>query len=221
MQQDVLVEKAPASAPTEQKFSNITDNSVSESTAKASMGPESSKSKSDQPSVPAEVVDWRLNSVAKLVDLNEEQKTQLKELFSSASSDPLAQKNGLKEILGEDNYNSYQEARVRARVKIENENREKDILYKARIINLTPKEESILRDVTLKIDQDIEARKQADNTKPTSPYEGLARYLQFEKLKRELIASELKEQLPKEKYEAYVKADADSASSELEVWHGD
>lgn len=188
---------------------------------KVSVAPKNNKAKLESAHIPAEVVDWRLNSVAKLVDINEEQRAQLKELFSSTSADPLAQKTGLKEILGEDNYNNYQDARTRARVKIESENREKDILYKARIINLTPKEESILRDVTLKIDQEIENRKSSDGTKPASPYEGLARYLQFEKLKRELIAAELKAQLPKDKYEAYVKADADSASSELEVWHGE
>ncbi len=179
-----------------------------------------------QTEIPAEVVDWRLKSVEKFVDLSEAQREQLRELFGGRNTDPLAQgstdkKVTLKDVLGEDNYAVYQDARARAKTKIESENREKDILYKARIINLTPKEESILRDVTLKVDQDIETRKQADDTKPASPYEGLARYLQYEKLRRELIAAELKSELPNDKYEAYLKVDADSAASEMGVWHGE
>jgi hypothetical protein len=171
--------------------------------------------------IPAEVIDWRLKSVEKFVDLSDSQRAQLRDLFSGENRDPLSQKLTLKDVLGEENYSIYQEARVQARSKIESENREKDILYRARIINLTPKEESILRDVTLKVDQDIEARKQADVTKPVSPYEGLARYLQYEKLRRELIAAELKSELPNDKYEAYLKVDADSAASEMGVWHGE
>jgi hypothetical protein len=171
--------------------------------------------------VPSEVVDWRINSISKFVDISEDQRAQLKTVFSSGRGDPLSQSRTLKEILGEDNYAAYKEARTRARNKIEDENREKDILYQARIINLTPKEESILRDVTLRVDQEIEARKQADDTKPASPYEGLARYLQYQKLRRELIAAELKSELPKDKYEAYLKVDADSAASEMGVWHGE
>jgi hypothetical protein len=221
---DEAISANKKSAESTQDEQNESPQPQSVNSSQEAGGSKEAQSKSQE--IPAEVVDWRLKSVEKFVDLSEAQREQLRELFGGRNTDPLAQgasdkKVTLKDVLGEDNYAVYQDARARAKIKIESENREKDILYKARIINLTPKEESILRDVTLKVDQDIEARKQADDTKPATPYEGLARYLQYEKLRRELIAAELKSELPTDKYEAYLKVDADSAASEMGVWHGE
>lgn len=173
----------------------------------------------NKPTIPEEVVTWRLAAIEKLVPLTDEQREELRDKFSYRSKDPLTPQRTVDEILGKESAAIYAEAKSRARARVKSESLEKDVLYISRRLNLSQKEEENLRDVVFQVDAEIEEQKDKDPV--ASPYAGFSKYLELERLRRDLLQKQLQQFLDTQKFNDYLKLQAESADVEIEMWHGE
>lgn len=169
--------------------------------------------------VPEEIINWRLSAIEKLVPLSDDQKKELRNKFSKRNNDPLTPQRTVDEILGKESAAIYAEAKSRARARVKSEGLEKDVLYISRRLGLSPQDEEHLRESVFIVDAQIEEQKEKDPV--ASPYAGFSKYIELERLRRDLLQKQLQQFLDAQKYEEYLKLQAESADVEIEMWHGE
>lgn len=171
-----------------------------------------------------QAISWRISAIERIVPLSDDQRQRLAEKFAEERK---AQEQGresaaesLEEILGEENAQVYRGQVKAAFERFRNEELEKDTVWMARRLGLSPEQEGRMRTAF----EDVE-RTVATEYPPLqlgasdTPQQRVLRMIAENKKRVQLRAERLRQILPPEQYEAYMKAESESAASEMEVFH--
>ncbi len=170
-----------------------------------------------------EAVKWRVSAIDKFVPLNDDQKQRLAAKFSREFSSEGAgdEDETLDDILGLENA-TYYRGQVRAAFqRVQEEELEKEVLWIARQLSLSDVQERQIQEIFNKIEQQIDQELAA-------PQQGVAERSAQDRVKlmiaenrrrSELRNEQLKAALTPEQYEAYLRSQAESAASDIEVFH--
>jgi len=171
-----------------------------------------------------EALSWRVSAIEKFVPLTEEQRNRLVAKFQEetragqAGEESRAEK--LEEILGDDNARYYRDQVKAAFERVQNEETEKEVLWLSRQLNLAPEQERSMRAVFLDVEKTVESEfGPSSHGSRTSPQERLKAMIAESKRRRALRSEKLQAVLPPDQYQAYLRSEAESAASDVEVFH--
>lgn len=171
-----------------------------------------------------EALSWRVSAIEKFVPLTEEQRNRLVAKFQEesragqAGEESRAEK--LEEILGDENARYYREQVKAAFERVQNEETEKEVLWLSRQLNLAPEQERSMRAVFLDVERTVESEfGPSSHGSKTSPQERVKAMIAESKRRRALRSEKLQAVLPPDKYQAYLRSEAESAASDVEVFH--
>ena len=176
-----------------------------------------------------EAVKWRVSAIDKFVPLNDDQKQRLAAKFSREFSSEGAgdEDETLDEILGLENATYYREQVRAAFQRVQEEELEKEVLWIARQLSLSDVQERQIQEIFNKIEQQIDQELAAPQH-GAEPQHGAAGRSAQDRVKlmiaenrrrSELRNEQLKAALTPEQYEAYLRSQAESAASDIEVFH--
>jgi hypothetical protein len=168
---------------------------------------------------------WRISAIEKFVPLSDEQRSRLTEKFAEERK---AREEGressaesLEDILGEENAQVYRGQVKAAFERVQNEELEKDTVWMARRLGLSPEQEGRMRAAFEGVERDVAAEYPPSQPGASdSPQQRVLRMIAENKRRVQLRAERLRQVLPPEQYEAYMKAESESAASDMEVFHG-
>lgn len=183
-----------------------------------------SEESEDETAKREEVLRWRVSAIEKFVPLTEEQKRRLADKFQQEQqSRELAQEvhtESLEEILGEESANYYQGQVRAAFARVQDEEVQKEALWTSRQLQLSAEQENAVLRVFSVIEQRVgDEFRNNQHGAATSSRDRIKSLIAENKRRAELRAEELKSVLPPDKYEAYLRAQAESAASDMEVFH--
>ncbi|MEY4700085.1 MAG: hypothetical protein RL326_272 [Pseudomonadota bacterium] len=171
-----------------------------------------------------EALSWRVSAIEKFVPLTEEQRNRLVAKFQEenragqAGEESRAEK--LEEILGDDNARYYRDQVKAAFERVQNEETEKEVLWLSRQLNLAPEQERSMRAVFLDVEKTVESEfGSSSHGSKTSPQERVKAMIAESKRRRALRGEKLQAVLPPDQYQAYLRSEAESAASDVEVFH--
>ena len=176
-----------------------------------------------------EAVKWRVSAIDKFVPLNDDQKQRLAAKFSREFSSEGAgdEDETLDDILGLENATYYREQVRAAFQRVQEEELEKEVLWIARQLSLSDVQERQIQEIFNKIEQQIDQELAAPQHAAASQH-GVAERSAQDRVKlmiaenrrrSELRNEQLKAALTPEQYEAYLRSQAESAASDIEVFH--
>lgn len=171
-----------------------------------------------------EALSWRVSAIEKFVPLTDDQRKRLEAKFQEetragqAGEEPHAEK--LEEILGDDNARYYREQVKAAFDRVQNEETEKEVVWLSRQLNLAPEQERSMRAVFLEVEKTVESEfGPSSHGSKTSPQERVKAMIAESKRRRALRGEKLQTVLPPDQYQAYLRSEAESAASDVEVFH--
>jgi len=179
---------------------------------------------SEDPSQAETAVSWRVSAIEKFVPLSDQQKERLKTKFNeereAASAGRESQAESLEDIIGADQAATYRQGVQAAFDRVENEELEKETVWVARKVGLNAEQEARMRDVFSSVEKTIDSEF-SDQGHGTSlnPRERVTRMIAENKRRVQLRADALKGVLSNEQYQEYLKLEAQSAASDVEVFH--
>jgi regulator of replication initiation timing len=167
---------------------------------------------------------WRISAIEKFVPLSDEQRRRLAEKFveerkaKAEGRESVAE--SLEEILGEENAQVYRGQVKATYERVQNEELEKDTVWMARKLALSPEQEGRMRATFEDVERAVAAEYPASQLGAgDTPQQRVQRMIAENKRRVQLRAERLRQVLPPEQYEAYMKAESESAASEMEVFH--
>jgi hypothetical protein len=171
-----------------------------------------------------EALSWRVSAIEKFVPLSEDQRNRLMAKFQEetqakgSGEEPRSEK--LEEILGDDNARYYREQVKAAFERVQNEETEKEVLWMSRQLSLSPTQEESVRSVFLDVERTVESEFEGtEHGAKTSPQERVKLMIAENKRRRALRSEKLQALLPPDQYQAYLRTETESASSDVEVFH--
>lgn len=170
-----------------------------------------------------EAVKWRVSAIDKFVPLNDDQKQRLAAKFSREFSSEGAgdEDETLDEILGLENATYYREQVRAAFQRVQEEELEKEVLWIARQLSLSDVQERQIQEIFNKIEQQIDQELAAPQhgAAERSAQDRVKLMIAENRRRSELRNEQLKAALTPEQYEAYLRSQAESAASDIEVFH--
>lgn len=172
-----------------------------------------------------QAVAWQISAIERFVPLSEGQRLRLANKFAEERK---AREEGressaesLEEILGEDNAQTYRGQVKAAFDRVRNEELEKDTVWLARRLGLSPDQEASMRTIF----EDVERAVAVEYPQPAlgagaTPQQRVLRMIAENKRRVQLRAERLRQILPPDQYQAYMKAESESAAADMEVFHG-
>lgn len=171
-----------------------------------------------------EALSWRVSAIEKFVPLTEEQRSRLVTKFqeearaNQAGEEPRAEK--LEEILGDENARFYREQVKAAFERVQNEETEKEVLWVSRRLGLSPELERSVRSVFLDVERTVESEfETSSHGTKASPQDRVKAMIAENKRRAALRSEKLQALLPPDQYQAYLRTEAESAASDVEVFH--
>lgn len=164
-------------------------------------------------------IDTRMSVLNRFFDLDDEEKTSLREKFTSEALDSDAPTPSLAAILGADRAKFYNDQRKEARKRFKEEERERKVYYLSRRLGLSPSQEKAFFELERQIDLDSSSPPNSlSNQNPRQYMRALIEGLQSE---QELREQGLQSILTRDQWETYQLEQARSSLQELELWHGE
>lgn len=170
----------------------------------------------------------RTNVIGSFVELSENQRERLKKKFIAdakhVNDNAPPARESLEDIIGAENAAYYRKQRQKAFDRGEVREIEKEVLYLSRQLSLSKEQEEFLRDTMFEIDSEVEERmKSFDNVAEGSrrtPRQKLMYAVEKNRLEKDILTERLQHILSAEQYRLHQKLDAESPSTDLEMWHG-
>lgn len=131
----------------------------------------------------------------------------------------------LEAIVGDESARYYRDQMKQAFDRAQQEEQEKDVLLLARKLSLTPEQEGQLRDVVRGVEAQVREELKAQNPTTSrarggqSMQQRMQALLAENSLRKKILDERVKPVLTAEQYQMYLEQQAESASSDLEVWH--
>lgn len=159
-------------------------------------------------------VRWRISSIEKFVTVSDEQRERLEKSFISRAKGDTPDET-MEEILGEEKVELYRSQVRAAFQRAAQENREKEIYYISRKLGLGREQEQALTGVYENLDADSHVPLQEGDTRAAEVKD----LVTAEKRKQEILLSKAREFLTKDQFEAFTALVAESAGSDMQVFH--
>ena len=170
-----------------------------------------------------EATTWRISAIEKFVPLTQQQKDRLSEKFlKEAGSDSTDESSeSLEDILGAESAAYYREQVKSAFQRVQDQETEKEVVWLSRQLSLTAQQEQSIRDIYQRVEQQVdqEIGAGAHDQTSKSPQDRVKRMIQENRRRDELRNSMVKEVLTAEQYQNYIRSQAESSSSDIEVFH--
>jgi hypothetical protein len=171
-----------------------------------------------------EALSWRVSAIEKFVPLTEEQRSRLVTKFQEEAranrvgEEPRAEK--LEEILGDENARYYREQVKAAFERVQNEETEKEVLWISRRLGLSQELERSVRSVFLDVERTVASEfETSSHGAKISSQERVKTMIAENKRRAALLREKLQALLPPDQYQAYLRSEAESAASDVEVFH--
>ena len=173
----------------------------------------------DETSV-SEAMKWRVSAIEKFIPLSEDQKTRLKEKFvlESQSEKGEVTTESLDDILGAEQASYYRQQVQAAFKRVQDQETEREVVWLSRQLSLSIEQERAVREVLARVEQQVASEALNHNT-ARSPQDRVKRMIEENRKRSELRNNDLKTILSPEQYQAYIKSQSESASSDIEVFH--
>ena len=160
---------------------------------------------------------WRISAIEKFVPLSDEQRERLKAKFILKSDDPQAET--LEQILGEDNARYYRNQVQSAFKRMEQQELDKEIVWVSRRLNLSDAQENSLRETFQRIEDQLSLESNGAEARGGTPQDRVQRMVEENKKRQSNRSEQLMGMLSAEQYKAYLKNQAESTESDMEVFH--
>lgn len=168
----------------------------------------------------------RVGAIAKFVTLTDEQRERLRQKYTRMA---INQKAGLADdtesletIIGEQNASFFRQQAASAFQKSREQELDREIFYLSRKLAFTSSQEIRLRELMAQVEEESQKKFSAEKSSPDYAQDASFRVrlmMQENQFKSEWLASQLKETLTSDQYQAYLQEEADSSGAELSVWH--
>ncbi len=170
-----------------------------------------------------DAVQWRVSAIEKFVPLSAEQRQRLREKFEKEVLVPSGEEPGtesLEDIVGEESARFYRQQVQAAFQKVQNEALDREVVWLARQLTLSPDQEQALRSVFEAVERQIEAERLGDSVQGVQSPQSRVRAMVTENRKRaDLRNEQLKGVLSPEQYEIFLRSQAESSDADVELFH--
>ncbi len=171
----------------------------------------------------AEAIKWRVSAIEKFVPLTAAQKDRLSEKFKreSESNGEEPEAETLDDILGAESASFYRQQVSAAFQRVQDQEVDKEVVWISRQLSLSADQERSVRSVYSRVESEVQKEfgGEGHGTTPRSAQDRVKLMVQENKRRRELINSQMKDILSPEQYQAYLRNEAESAASDVEVFH--
>ena len=171
---------------------------------------------SEKQKAPTTASQWRISAIERFIPLSEEQRNRLEESYRVKESG--GDGETLEEIVGAENAAFYREQVANAFRKVEEQELEKEVVFTARKLGLSDAQEVTLREIFSSIEAEID-RESGNAQKGNTPSERVAQMVAESKRRTQLRAERVKETLSPQQYEQFLKDQAESPESNMQVFH--
>lgn len=169
-----------------------------------------------------DAVSWRISAIEKFVPLSSEQKDRLREKYASESAAKVngeePQTESLDDILGAENAAYYREQVNAAFKRVQNEEVERESVWLSRKLDLSPEQESSVRQVLERVEADV-AQPHDTGQSALSPQQRVQSMIAQNRRRAELRNAQLANILTPEQLRTYAQLEAESSASDVEVFH--
>ncbi|MEY4669726.1 MAG: hypothetical protein RL518_2425 [Pseudomonadota bacterium] len=169
-----------------------------------------------------ETLSWRISAIEKFVPLTPEQKERLREKYERESaargSGEEVETESLDDILGAENASYYREQVQAAFRRVQNEEIERESVWLSRKLGLTAEQESSVRQLFERVESEV-SEAQDHGQARGSPQERVQQLIAENRRRSELRNAELARVLSPEQFKTYVQLEAQSSTSDVEVFH--
>jgi hypothetical protein len=171
----------------------------------------------------ADAVKWKVSAIEKFVPLNDEQRQKLRDKFEREAGVPSGENPGtesLEEIIGEDNARFYRQQVKAAFERVQEEEIDREIVWLSRQLALSQDQEAAVRSVFEVVERQIDEEGAVDEQNVArSPGERVKAMVAENRKRTEFRNEQLKPVLSGEQYEAYLRTQAESSASDVELFH--
>lgn len=158
----------------------------------------------------------KIASISKFVPLSDEQRSRLTQKFRLEAQSKSAETETLDQIIGTDEAAFYREQRKKAFERILQESIEKEVMFIARKLALSPAEEESLRSVYFEVEGEI-SKMREENAAAEKEKSTLQKLIEEEKLRNDLLVERLKEKLSPDNFDTFIRYQA--GAQEMQLWH--
>jgi hypothetical protein len=179
-------------------------------------------SETEASSTSKEALSWRISAIEKFVPLSSEQKERLRGKYERESaaktSGEEVETESLDDILGAENASYYREQVKAAFKRVQNEEIERESMWVSRKLALTSEQETSVRQVFERVESEM-GQSHGSGQAGGSPQERVQRLIAENRRRSELRNGELSKILSPEQFQAYAQLEAESSTSDVEVFH--
>jgi len=170
----------------------------------------------------AEAIRWRISAIEKFVPLSEAQRERLREKYdregAATESGEDASTESLEQILGEEGA-AYYRGQVQAAFKrVRDEEVDREVVWLSRKLALSAEQERGLQGVLARVEEQLSGER-SHSEASRSPGERVKAMIADNRQRNELRNQELRGILTPDQYQAYLRMEAESAASDVEIFH--
>jgi hypothetical protein len=168
---------------------------------------------------------WRISAIEKFVPLTEEQKARLRRSYNHQGEDTYEDGTpveSLDDILGSESATVYRQQVRQAFTKMQDEEIEKEVVWLSRQLNLAPEVEAAMHRAYNDVEQQLRDERQQESTGDAahSRQQRVQEMVSENKRREQLLLERLRTVLSPDQYQGYVRIQSESASADMEVFHG-
>lgn len=168
-------------------------------------------------------VRWRVSAIEKFVPLTEDQRNRLTEKFTadadSARAGDTPNSESLDDILGVESAQFYRQQVQAAFARAHDQEIEREVVWLSRQLSLTAEQETAVRQAMTRIEQQLQSGKPPHGAGSSDPQHRVQAMIEESKARRELTNAEFSKVLTPEQYQAYLRSEAESVDSDVEIFH--
>jgi hypothetical protein len=171
-----------------------------------------------KPTPSPNAVKWRVSAIEKFVPLTEDQRQRLVTKFEA----DLRGEEGtetLEDVLGEENARFYREQVKAAFRKVEEEELDKEVVWLSRQLDLSPEQERRLHEAFAGIETEIDAGKESLHGGARSSEDRVRAMIEESRTRQRLRSERARAILNPDQFDVFSRVQAESSSSNMEVFH--
>ncbi len=169
-----------------------------------------------------DALSWRISAIEKFVPLTTEQKDRLREKYEQESAAKASgeepQTESLDDILGAENASYYREQVNAAFKRVQNEEVERESVWLARKLELSPQQEDSVRQALQRVETEVE-QSHSPGSSGLNPQQRVQAMIAQNRRRSELRNAELSRILTPEQLRVYAQLEAESSAADVEVFH--
>lgn len=163
-----------------------------------------------------ESLSWKISAIEKFVPLSDEQKERLREKYTKERAGEEAE--SLDDILGSEGATFYRERVQAAFKKVQDEEVEREVVWLSRKLTLSEEQEASVRNILGNVEAEV-TRGTTHGQSGATPQERVQVMIAQNRRRSELRNEQLRRVLTPEQFQAYLQAEAESSSSDVEIFH--